>query len=200
MDTKRVLQRIDRRLAATGLNDTSAAKKAGKSDSIIRNWRRGLSAPAATTIAALAPALKTTAAWLLEGTGPEDPDADQTTIPVWGKAGAGGRVYSFRERGAAIGAIPAPSDANEYTGAVEIEGDSLGRIFDGWYAIYDEVRDPPTVDLLGRLCVLETSDGQVYVKRLKKGRGKRFTLESNYEAPMYDIEVAWAAPVKNLVP
>lgn len=134
-----------------------------------------------------------------------DPDAagaeaDQRTVPVWGQVGAGGSVFRFHEVTGEIDRIPAPENSNERTGAVEIVGDSLGTLFDRWYAVYDEVRDPPTRDLLGKLCIVETVDGRVMIKRLTKGRGKRFTLESNYDPPIYDVEVAWAAPVKNMVP
>ncbi|PQZ43244.1 hypothetical protein CQ059_04725 [Brucella pseudogrignonensis] len=49
----------------------------GLSSSAIRNWRRAIKANkepgvSTKTIAALAPTLNTTAAWLLEGSGPEE--------------------------------------------------------------------------------------------------------------------------------
>jgi phage repressor protein C with HTH and peptisase S24 domain len=203
MELQRIIKRIDHRLKAVGMTANKASKEAGKPDAI-RNLKRAAAdgnrqGATTTTIAALAPVLKTTVQWLLEGQGPEDITADVGTIPVWGKAGAGGTVNSFHEAGGEIGRITRPSDANDQTGAVEIEGDSLGQVFNGWFAVYDEVRHPPTSDLIGELCVIELTDGRVFIKKLTKGRGKRFTLVSNYDPPIYDVDIKWAAKVKNVV-
>jgi hypothetical protein len=205
MDLKRILERIERRLKAVGLSGNAASIEAGKPDAV-RNLRRAVKdgerqGLTTSTIAALAPVLRTTVPWLMEAVGPEDREQEQPTIPVWGQAGAGGEVLRFHEGGIEIDRIPAAEfEWDERTGAVEIVGDSLGMLFDRWYAIYDEVRHPPTTDLIGKLCILELADGRVFIKRLKKGRGKRFTLESNFEAPILNVEVKWAARVKNMVP
>lgn len=197
----RVLARIEKRLKALGKSANAASLEAGKRDAI-RNMQRAVEAGrlgvSTATINALTGPLQTSASWLLEGVGPEEVD-EEHTVPVWGNAGAGGTVFRFHEADAPIDRIPAPDGANDRTGAIEIEGESLGRIFDGWYAIYDEVRDPPTDDLLNRLCVVQLSDGRVYIKRLKQGHGKRFTLESNYEAPIENVVVVWAAKVRNII-
>ncbi len=202
-DMAAVLRRIAKRLKAVKLTANAASKKAGKPDAI-RNLQRavesgGRQGITVATLTALAPVLATTMAWLLEGKGVEDTAAAEATIPVWGKAGAGGAIHSFHDNGE-IGRIAAPPDANDTTAAVEIAGESLGKLFDGWYAVYDEVRAPATADMLGTLCVVGLVDGSVYIKQLKKGRGKRFTLESNYEPPVYDVEVRWAARVKEIIP
>src|SRR5207248_2115294 len=78
---KDVLHRIDQRLAALGLNESVAAKKAKLSDSAIRNMRRAVRAgkeqgASTMTLDKLAPVLKTTAAWLLTGEGEETPPID----------------------------------------------------------------------------------------------------------------------------
>jgi hypothetical protein len=139
---------------------------------------------------------------LLKGEGPEElPAPDEApTVPVWGQVGAGGTILRFHEAPGEIDRIPAPEGSNEKTGAVEIVGDSLGTLFDRWYAVYDEIRHPPTNDLIGKLCIVEAADGRVMIKKLKRGRGKRFTLESNYDPPIYDVEIRWAARVKTLIP
>lgn len=95
---KDVLSRINKRLDAVGLSESAAAKQAGLSDSAIRNMRRKLehgdnSAGASIrTLDKLAPVLKTSAAWLMEGRGPEEGDVRTETIPVplisWVSAGA----------------------------------------------------------------------------------------------------------------
>lgn len=203
MDTKRALQRIERRLAAVELSADAASKKAGKPDAI-RNLRRAVEEGsgrgiAVKTVQALAPVLRTTPSWIIDETGIEDLDADKRTIPVKGQVGAGGVVIPETDQGE-LGRIDAPPNARSNTVAVEITGDSLGRLFDGWYAVYDDAHDPPHDSLMGELCVLQLADGRMYIKRLAKGRGKRFTLESNYEAPIENVVVTWAAKVKTMVP
>lgn len=76
---KDVLARIDKRLRVVRMSESAAAKAAGLSDSAIRNIRRavkdGREQGASTmTLEKLAPILKTSAAWLLTGVGPETPD------------------------------------------------------------------------------------------------------------------------------
>lgn len=188
---------------ALGLSADGASKAAGKPDSI-RNLRRAAKSGdrqgiTTATLTALAPVLRTTT-WLLEGSGAEDVEDTKASVPVWGKAGAGGEVHAFHEMTGPIGAISMPGEMTDATSAVEITGESLGRLFDGWFAIYDDIRHPPTEDLLNALCIVALDDGRIFIKRLKKGRGRKFTLESNYEAPIYDVAVRWAARVKSLVP
>ena len=91
-DVNALLERIDQRLAALGLNDRAASMKAtGKPDSI-RNIRRGR-LPRADTLDRLATALKCSSDWLL------------------GKAteAAPGETRGFAGRSAAIGGSLPPS-------------------------------------------------------------------------------------------
>jgi transcriptional regulator with XRE-family HTH domain len=74
---KDILKRIDKRLEAVGLAESNAAKVAGLSKDAIRNIRRAVDdgndrkGISTNTLVALAPVLQTTAAWLLDETGPE---------------------------------------------------------------------------------------------------------------------------------
>lgn len=203
MELKGILRRVHKRLKAVDKSPDGASKEAGKPDAI-RNMERAVESGdrkgvTTGTLQALAPVLKTRGPWLVFGIGPETDEEAQ--LPVWGKAGAGGIVNSFHEDTGPIGHIDWVDGSNESTGAVEISGGSLGKPFDGWYAIYDEVRHPPTEDLFGQLCVVETEDGRVYIKQLiKEPRGKTFTLESSSGRKMTGIRLNWAARVKGLVP
>lgn len=202
MAAKQILNRIDRRLQIVGLTEHAASKQAGHPE-LIRNLRRAVRngvdrGVKMAPFKALAKELRTTAEWLIDQVGPEELDAERQMIPVKGQVGAGGVVIPNNDGD--IGAIEAPPNSGSQTAAVEIVGESLGRLFNGWYAIYDDSRDPPTEDLIGELCVLQTAEGLMYIKKLKKGRGKKFTLESNYEAPITDVIVTWAAKVKTMVP
>lgn len=96
-----------------------------------------------------------------------------------------------------------PRGGTEETVAVEVRGGSLGGAFDGWLIYYDERREPPTDDLLGMLCVIGLSSGQVVVKQLMRGRiPNHFDLfsGSGAEMPMTDQAVAWAARVTGIMP
>lgn len=85
---KDILARIDQRLEFTGLSESGAAKNAGLSADAIRNIRRAVNkgedrrGVSTNTIAALAPVLKTTTAWLLEG----DTDSAARDLPIRGTA------------------------------------------------------------------------------------------------------------------
>lgn len=74
-----VYERIEKRLDAVGLKESSAAKLAGLSDSAIRNIRRAVNegkevGVSSKTIEALAKVLDTTPTWLMDGSGPEEAD------------------------------------------------------------------------------------------------------------------------------
>jgi hypothetical protein len=115
-------------------------------------------------------------------------------VPVVGHVGAGGEW--FMGNGSENGEIPAPEYARPKTVAVKIRGDSMGSFLNGWYALYDDVRDPPTDDLIGRPCIVWTADGKAMVKILRRGtQPGLWTLYSGYGEPIEDAHVVAAAPV-----
>ncbi|MGE0845521.1 MAG: XRE family transcriptional regulator [Flavobacteriaceae bacterium] len=92
-----VLDRIHSRLEAVGLKASTASRRAGLSDSAIRNIERTVQSgrPGAGvstgTLAALAPVLQTSVAWLLDGTGEEEVVRDDVSVrEIDVRAGAGG--------------------------------------------------------------------------------------------------------------
>jgi transcriptional regulator with XRE-family HTH domain len=81
MDLQQIYARIERRLQALGMSANAASKAAKKPDAI-RNIKRaidsgGRQGVSTSTLAALARVLKTTQAWLTDGTGPETPNAEE---------------------------------------------------------------------------------------------------------------------------
>lgn len=89
---KAIVARIEERLKATGQSATAVSEAAGLSKDGIRNLRRNIEVGEAdgkdvgtttTTLLALAPVLKTTASWLLEGDrgAPPEPTAYRVTLP-----------------------------------------------------------------------------------------------------------------------
>lgn len=124
-------------------------------------------------------------------------------VPVVGLAGAGpdGSIQ-FVDPGGSLGEAPPPPNATPETVAVEVRGHSMrGIAEDGWFVYYDDRRDPPTDDLVGRLCVVGLSDGRVLVKTLNRGRKKsHFDLESMAAPTIRDARISWAARVTAIVP
>lgn len=141
---KDVLFRIDKRLAAVGLSESAAAKKAGLSDSAIRNMRRAVEKdPRKTggvtsgTLSKLAPVLKTSVSWLLEESGPEAIDG-----PIIDHAFIQAKLISWVSAGALLQPESAVADDLEYAPivyapdldpdgdwvALRVDGDSMNRI------------------------------------------------------------------------
>lgn len=137
--------------------------------------------------------------WLAYGLG--SPDGGRTTVPVVGYVGAGAEAHLFSEGQGPFDLVEAPEGSTDTTVAVEIRGESLGSFFDRWLVFYDDVRDPVTTDLIGKICVCGLPDGRVLIKKLARGQQKGlYTLHSQFEPPIYDVGVLWAAKVKTMVP
>lgn len=121
--------------------------------------------------------------------------------PLVGYVGAGAEAHLFGDGQGPFDMVDAPDGSADSTVAVEIRGESLGSFFDRWLVFYDDIRDPVTTDLIGKLCVCGLPDGRVVIKKLAKSKEKGlFTLHSQFEPPIYDVAVIWAAKVKNMVP
>lgn len=213
MDLKGILERVERRLAAVNLTANAASELAGKPDAI-RNLKRavkdGGKGVNVGTISALAPVLETTTSWLLEATGDEGPANSpppmqqlrpgQRMVPIVGYAGAGAQTHFYLLPEADLDTVPA-ADATEKTKAIEIRGTSLGKMFDRWYAFFDDVRTPVTPDLIGQLCVVGLVDDRVLIKKIQKTREDDvYNLLSETERPIRNIRLSWAARVKHMSP
>ncbi|WP_187273283.1 helix-turn-helix transcriptional regulator [Methylobacterium sp. WL19] len=123
-------------------------------------------------------------------------------VPLVGFVGAGSEVAVFGDGQADPDEkIEAPGVATRDTVAVEIRGTSLGEFFDRWIVFYDDVRRPVTADLVGAICVCGLSDGRVLIKKIKNGsEDGLYHLHAQFEPPIYDAEVTWAAMVKHIRP
>lgn len=135
------------------------------------------------------------------GVAPKELLSADLTVPVVGYVGAGAEMHHYASADHPDEYVPMIPGGNESTVALEIRGSSLGSIFDTWLVYYDEVRFPPTTDMLGKLCVVGLSDDRVLVKRLRRGSGPNlYNLESVTEALIEDVTVVWAAKVKTMTP
>lgn len=124
------------------------------------------------------------------------------TVPIVGKVRAGDSVEHIDQDGhGGLGEAPAPENAQTNTVAVEIDGDSLGPAFNGWYLYYDAIESEPTPGMLHRLCVVGLPDGRVMVKTLRPGTAPGlFNLEPQFGTTLFDQPLAWAARVTSMIP
>lgn len=130
-----------------------------------------------------------------------EPPIGPRTVPLVGYVGAGAEAHFYAEGDENLDFVEAPEGATPSTRAALVSGESLGPLFDQWLVFYDDVRDPVTPDLIGKLCVVGLPNGKVLVKKLQKVRGEdRYHLLSNNEDPIFDQEVSWAAKVKTMTP
>lgn len=127
------------------------------------------------------------------------------TVPIVGLAGAGGEVRPFEDAGERS-RVECPRGLDPaHTVAVEVRGESQAPIADGWLIFYDNraADDPGTV--LGKLCVVQLADDdpvpRTLLKVVRRGPGPgRFNLLSTNAPLIEDVALAWAKPVRAILP
>jgi len=128
-------------------------------------------------------------------------EVTEASVPIMGYVGAGASAHYYGDSHGHFDEVPMPPGGTKDTVALEVRGDSLGSFFNQWLVYYDDIRNPVTLDLLGRLVVCETVDGRILVKKLMRGsRPGHFHLLSQTESPIEDVELVWAARVKHMTP
>jgi transcriptional regulator with XRE-family HTH domain len=171
-----------------------AAEAIGVTSAAISNWERGEDEPTRENLVEAATFYGVPYAWLAKG---EADTPNVRKVPLIGFVGAGDHARYFNFDEGYHDEVDAPANAGPKTVAVEVRGESMRGFADNrWLLYYDDVRDPPTDDLFGRLCVVGLPDDRVVVKKLMKGsrRGFYHLLSSNAD-PMLDQPVSWAARV-----
>ncbi|MDO9334972.1 MAG: helix-turn-helix transcriptional regulator [Caulobacter sp.] len=142
--------------------------------------------------------------WLLDGRNPPPwADAARTKrpedVPIIGYVGAGAVAHFYELTQGELDRVRAPEWATAETVASEIHGASAGPWFDGWIIFYDDVRSPVTPDLFGEPCIVGLVDGRVLFKEIRPAKAEGlFHLHSQFEEPILNAEVAWAALVKEI--
>ncbi|MEJ0095731.1 MAG: S24 family peptidase [Methylocella sp.] len=203
MEREDVLTRIQNRLAALGLSAHAASLAAKKPDAI-RNLKRAVKSGdrrgvTTETLIALAPVLKTTAAWLLEGVGEAMPG---NRIRVVGRIGAGAEILPEFEQIPADGIyeievpFPIASDAI----AFQVEGDSMWPRYDPGDVIICWREGANADEVVGWEAAVRTADGKRYLKRIQRGSlAGTFDLESHNAAPIRGVKIEWAAQIQGVV-
>jgi Peptidase S24-like len=203
MELEDVLSRIESRLRTVGLSAHAASLAAKRPDAIRNlkravknNDRRGITTE---TLMALAPVLKTTAAWLLEGFGDPTPG---NAVQVAGRIGAGAEIQPEFEQIPPEGLyeievpFPVPADAI----AFQIEGDSMWPRYDPGDVIICLRQGTNVNEVIGWEAAVRTADGKRYLKRIQRGAtNETFDLESHNAAPIRNVRIEWAAEIKGVV-
>lgn len=212
-DIPKIIQAIRERLPGKVTQQVLAERLSTRGSKIsqeqIHRWEKKGQEPKTKNLARLLEVAQEVGA-LADGVSSEDIAAALPTatpervVKIVGWVGAGASFRPYDGVGEQyLESVPAPARSDERTVAVEIKGDSLGQIFNGWIAFYSDRRSPVTQDLIGRLCVVGVADGRILLKRLQVGRQKgTFTLESNQDTapPTENVHVEWAARVIHLEP
>jgi len=203
MELGDVLFRIESRLKAVGLS-AHAASLAAKRPDAIRNLKRAVKnhdrrGVTTETLMALAPVLKTTAAWLLEGVGEPTPG---NTVQVVGRIGAGAEILPEFEQIPPEGLyeieVPFPI-ANDAI-AFQVEGDSMWPRYDPGDVIICWRQGTNVDEVVGWEAAVRTTDGKRYLKRIQRGGSSgTFDLESHNAAPIRGVRIEWAAEIKGVV-
>lgn len=194
IDYGRLVQEI---VDKCGGNQSEAAKILGRTQSTISRWINKKQVPEIDSHRRILHEAREL------GIMSADVPLDGTLVPIVGFVQAGGEAIIHAEGQGPFGeAGMPPKNATEYTVAVVVRGDSMpGVAQDGWHIYYDTRRDPPTTDMLGKLCVIGLSDGRILVKQLLKGSKEGlYHLISSQGSAIVDQKVAWAARVSWIEP
>lgn len=177
----------------------SAAKAFGFNYNTYSQHERGRALPRRDQLARYAKAYHVSEAWLLTGDG--EPGTARSKIV--GKAGANsdGSIL-FAEADEIQDFAPVPPGGTDNSVAVEVAGFSMaGWVEHGSLIYYEDIRNPPTDDMLGSIVVVGLSTGEVLVKRLLRGSKRgRFDLGSAAGPVIHDAKVSWAAEITAIIP
>lgn len=204
MELEDVLQRIESRLATLGLSAHAASLLAKKPDAI-RNLKRAIKSGdrrgvTTETLSALAPVLRTTAAWLIGGDGEAAPAGAR--VRVVGKIGAGAEILPEFEQIPPEGLyeIEAPFPIPAEAVAFLIEGDSMWPRYDAGDVVICRREAADADEVVGFEAAVRTADGRRYLKRVQRGaKAGAFDLESHNAAPIRGVRLDWAAPIQGVV-
>jgi hypothetical protein len=142
------------------------------------------------------------AEWLYDATGPVQAEAEPM-VRIIGRVGAdteGTVIQTAGQEG--FDTAPVPPGGAATAVALEVVGHSMRAVAeDGSLIYFEDQRNPPTPDMLGYYCIVETEDGRVLFKRLLRGSEPGlYMLESQVGPPIEDIRLRWAAEPTAIIP
>lgn len=164
------------------------ADRLGTSAGHLHKWETGKVSITLNRLADVAHALEVGIVDLIDG---------QQKVPVVGRVGAGAQVFATGDPPEGKRQVRSPPRLESAkTVALEVEGDAMLPIEEGWLLFYSRDYEGVPVECIGKLCVVQLAGGARYVKRVKQGRRPAlFNLYSTNAREMEDQTLAWAAPV-----
>jgi len=190
-------QKIRAIRTARKMNQTEFAERLGVTQSTVTRWENG-SVPGGKYLHEIAAMAGTTVDGLL------DMGAKSFDIPVVGYVGAGSQIVPFDDvtESEGFASVERPPFVRGSAVAVEVKGDSLFPVAEnGWRLVYAGDQTLNETDVLNRLCVVKLRDETTLVKRVIRGSKQgRYHLVSTNAPMIEDADLAWAAPVKAIIP
>ncbi len=205
MSLNDVLSRVESRLTSLNLSAHAASLAAKKPDAI-RNLRRAVQnndrrGVTTETLAALAPVLQTTAAWLLEGVGKDG--GTNTPLRIVGRIGAGAEILPEFEQAPADGfdEIEVPLSMPPGSIAFRVEGDSMWPRYNAGDVVICADGEHDASAVVGMEAAVRTGDGRRYLKTVRRGAAHgTFDLESHNAPPIRRVTIEWTAPIVLILP
>ena len=199
-----ILERINKRLEVVGISAAAASAKAGLSKDAIRNIQRaveqGKEGGASTqTILKLAPVLKTSGSWLLEGIGAED---DDLGVPLMGRVGAGAEIEPDYEQVPPEGLdrVHVPFPIPDEMVAFQVVGESQYPVYkDGSIIVVYREQKRPVEAFYGLEAAVRTTDGRRFIKTITRG-ASGVTLTSWNAPPIENVHLAWIGEIFAVLP
>lgn len=151
----------------------------------------------------IARAYDTTVDAIFSGAQNQQSQRRQPMVRIIGRVGADASGVVFLSHAdVTYDLAPLPPGGTSKTVALEVNGSSMPMLAEDGSLIYFEDQKPePTPDLIGEVCAVETEDGRILVKRLKRGSEPGlYDLESVIGAPIKDVRLRWAAEITAYVP
>jgi len=164
---------------------------------------RGLQPYSQPMLQGLADLLSVDPADLLGPPGAEGRPPERALVRIIGRVGAdaSGSVIMTTAHETWDMAPLAPGATSKAV-ALEVSGHSMNTFAeDGALIYFENQRAPLDPELIGVPCVVETEDGRVLVKRVRRGSEPGlYDLESDYGPVMRDVRLTWAAEIIAVIP
>lgn len=203
MNMQEILNRIDERLAATGLSDAKASSMATGSKDTIRNWRRAIDRgqePGATigSLGKLADVLQCQLPWLVGGSLDTSENVSLRTVTVAAHVQAGqfAEAWEWNEGDQYPVAVPAdPSLEGFKLYAAETRGPSMNRRWpEGTVVVFTNVVETGEMPTKGRRYVVERrrlgGDAEHTVKLLVQDADGKYWLMPESDDPRFQAPIS----------
>jgi hypothetical protein len=190
------------RIAAGFERASDAAARFGWNDNTYKSNENGNAPFSFRKAREYAEAFGVRAEWLYDATGAMLPGAEPM-VRIIGRVGADAEGVVIQSSGQeGYDMVPLPPGGAADAVALEVVGHSMRAIAeDGSLIYFEDQRNPPTPDMVGYYCIVETEDGRVLFKRLLRGsRPDLYMLESQAGPPIEDVRLRWAAEPTAIIP